>query len=142
MRISDCSSDVCSSDLSLPFSLPLIPGRVFSRLPARGDVVVFKAPPTDKQDYIKRVIGLPGDTIQMRAGQVILNGIPVPRERIADFVIPQSPNYHCDAAFEDVDAAGAPVCRYQRYRETLPGGKSFETIDRGDRKSTRLNSSH
>src|SRR3546814_19541096 len=64
---------------SLPFSLPLIPGRVFSRLPARGDVVVFKAPPTDKQDYIKRVIGLPGDTIQMRAGQVILNGIPVPR---------------------------------------------------------------
>src|SRR3546814_12573555 len=67
----------------------------------------------------------------MRAGQVILNGIPVPRERIADFVIPQSPNYHCDAAFEDVDAAGAPVCRYQRYRETLPGGKSFETIDRG-----------
>src|SRR3546814_15295520 len=42
-----------------------------------------------------------------------------------------SPNYHCDAAFEDVDAAGAPVCRYQRYRETLPGGKSFETIDRG-----------
>ncbi|RIA37222.1 signal peptidase I [Hephaestia caeni] len=116
---------------SLPFSLPLIPGRVFSRLPARGDVVVFKAPPTDKQDYIKRVIGLPGDTIQMRAGQVILNGTPVPRERIADFVIPQSPNYHCDAAFEDVDAAGAPVCRYQRYRETLPGGKSFETIDRG-----------
>src|SRR3546814_19625173 len=82
MRISDWSSDVCSSDL----------------------------------DYIKRVIGLPGDTIQMRAGQVILNGIPVPRERIADFVIPQSPNYHCDAAFEEVDAAGAPACRYPRSR--------------------------
>ncbi|HVI99912.1 MAG TPA: signal peptidase I [Sphingomonas sp.] len=116
---------------SLPFSLPLIPGRIFSHLPDRGDVVVFKAPPTDKEDYIKRVIGLPGDTIQMRAGQVILNGKPVPRQRVADFVIPQSPNYHCDAAFQDVDSSGAPVCRYRRYRETLPGGVSFETIDRG-----------
>jgi signal peptidase I len=119
------------SRYSLPFGLPLIPGRIFGDLPTRGDVIVFKAPPQDEQDYIKRVIGLPGDTIQMRDGQVILNGKPVPRERIADFVIPQSPDYHCEAKFEDVDASGAPVCRYPRYRETLPNGVSFQTIDRG-----------
>ncbi len=119
------------SKYSLPFSVPLIPGRIFGDVPTRGDVIVFKAPPQNDKDFIKRVIGLPGDTIQMRAGQVILNGKPVPRERIADFVIPQSPNYHCDARFADVDASGTPVCRYTRYRETLPNGVSFQTIDRG-----------
>src|ERR1043166_6790762 len=80
------------SKYSLPFSLPLIPGRVFARQPDRGDVVIFKAPPGNDVDYIKRVIGLPGDTVQMIAGQVWLNGKPVPKRRIADFEIPVSAN--------------------------------------------------
>jgi len=116
---------------SLPFSLPLIPGRIFPSTPERGDVVVFKAPPGNRSDYIKRVIGLPGDRLQVRGGQVILNGKPVPKQRVADFVIPVTPNYGCEAAFQDM-VAGKPVCRYQRYRETLPGGRSYDVLDRGD----------
>jgi signal peptidase I len=117
---------------SLPFGVPLIPGRIFARDPLRGDVVVFRGPPGDDVDVIKRVIGLPGDTIQMRNGQVILNGNPIPKQRVADFTIPITPNYTCDGQFQDVDAAGKPICRYRQFRETLPGGKSYMVLDRGD----------
>ena len=117
---------------SLPFSLPLLPHIPFAT-PERGDVVVFKAPPGNNEDWIKRVIGLPGDTVQMRAGQVILNGQPVPKERIADFILPVSPNFACDAEFQDNDAAGQPICRFPRYRETLPGGRTYEVLDQGNR---------
>lgn len=120
------------SRYSLPFSVPLIPGRVFGRTPERGDVVVFKAPPKNSEDYIKRVIGLPGDTIQMVHGQVILNGVAVKQQRVADFTIPITPNYTCIAPFQDVDAKGTPICRYHQFRETLPGGKSYMTLDRGE----------
>jgi signal peptidase I len=116
---------------SLPFSLPLIPGRILASTPERGDVVVFKAPPGDRADYIKRVIGVPGDTIQVRGGALLLNGRPVARQRIADFIVPVTPNYGCDAAYQDV-VEGKPVCRYVQYRETLPGGKSYTVLDRGD----------
>lgn len=119
------------SRYSLPFSLPLIPGRVFGALPERGDVVVFKAPPGNREDYIKRVIGLPGDTIQMVHGQVVLNGVPVKQERVADFTIPVTPNYSCPGQFQDQDAKGRPICRYHQFRETLPNGKSYMTLDRG-----------
>jgi signal peptidase I len=75
------------------------------------------------------VVGLPGDTVQVRRGQVILNGQAVPQQRIADFVLPITPNFtRCPAGHAEV-LEGKPVCRYVRYRETLPGGRSYAVLD-------------
>ncbi|MEJ7934944.1 signal peptidase I [Sphingobium sp. AN558] len=134
------------SRYSLPFSIPLIPGRIFAATPRRGDVVVFKAPPSQKSDYIKRVIGLPGDMISVRSGTVYLNGTAIPKKKVADLVIPVSANMIEAAAregspspcyrpdFEQPAPGGGKQCRYPQFRETLPAGqdypaKSYNVLD-------------
>jgi signal peptidase I len=102
------------SRYSLPLSLPLFSGRVFGAEPKRGDVVVFALPRDPSTDYIKRVIGLPGDRIQVIGGLLHINGVPVKRERIGDFV-------------DDEDGRAV-----RRWRETLPNGVSYEALDLQD----------
>jgi signal peptidase I len=98
---------------SLPFSPPWFSGRIFASAPTRGDIAVFRFPKDDSVDYIKRVIGLPGDRIQMIDGTLQINGQAVQRERIEDFV--------------ETDADGA-TRRTRRWRETLPNGVSYTTL--------------
>lgn len=113
---------------SLPFDLALGDERIFANLPERGDVAIFKHP-IDEQDYIKRVIGLPGDEVAMRSGVLILNGEPVRRERRSDFEIPLSPNTDCVGGVPILDRGEQGVCRYVRWGETLPNGRSFDVLD-------------
>jgi len=115
---------------SLPFNLPLPDGRLFASTPDRGDIVIFKHP-IDGRDYIKRVIGLPGDTVAMVDGQLVLNDTPVPKVRLADALIAGSPNTACAWGGEVVRRGAGEACRYARYRETLPGGPSYAVLDFG-----------
>ena len=116
------------SSLSLPFEAPLIPGRIFADLPERGDVVIFKHP-VDGTDYVKRAIGLPGDTVAMREGTVILNGEPLAQQHGGHVDIPLSANTQCRLD-GGVEVKGT-ICRYRQVIETLPSGKSYPTIDFG-----------
>ncbi|MEH3106412.1 MAG: signal peptidase I [Sphingomonas fennica] len=114
--------------------LPFIKGRLFGRYPERGDVVIAK-PPIEDSDYIKRVIGLPGDTIEVRRSQLILNGVPVPRVARGRAAIPVDANVPCDrgleAQYQETLADGRRLCALPVYRETLPNGRSYDTIDMG-----------
>ena len=94
---------------SFPFSLPIINGRIFESSPKRGDVVIFK-PSHTRNDYIKRLIGLPGDKIKLLDGTVYINSNPVEREFVRT---------------DDKDIA--------IYRETMVSGVSYETRDLGDK---------
>ncbi len=120
------------SNNSLPFGWKLFPeGRLFASQPDRGDIVIFKHP-IDGTDYIKRVIGLPGDQVQMIDGILFINGEPVPKERVADFEVPVSANTNCvEARFAARKPDGTVVCLYPQFQETLPNGKSYNVLDFG-----------
>src|SRR5690606_1468475 len=110
------------SGASLPIDWDSGKGRIFGRLPERGDVVIFKHP-IDRTDYVKRVIGLPGDTVQMVDGQLVLNGQPVPKQRVADFVLPIRASGGCGRGGvqrTDRSADGGFTCHFPQFRETLP----------------------
>jgi len=103
------------SHYSLPFSPPLFSGRVWSAAPQRGDVVVFRFPKDDSIDYIKRVVGLPGDRIQVMKEVLYINDVPVKRERIDDVV--------------ETDDFGRTE-QVKRWQETLPNNVTYVTLER------------
>lgn len=120
------------SKYSFPFDFPGFSGRIFGREPERGDVVVFRHP-QGNIDLVKRVIAVPGDTVEVRGGAVILNGKPLRREKLAPVPVPLSENSPCEAtppSSARVDNSGGnPSCLYPAWRETLPGGRSYVTLD-------------
>ncbi|MGI9392707.1 MAG: signal peptidase I [Parvibaculales bacterium] len=101
------------SRYSFPFGIKLFQGRIFEKIPKRGDVVVFKLPRDNKTDYIKRLIGLPGDRIEMKDAELYINGKLVKRNREENYLI-----------YEDGKEFSVP-----RYKETLASGKSYMTLD-------------
>jgi signal peptidase I len=102
------------SHYSLPFSPALFSGRILGSEPQSGDVVVLRLPKDGSTDYVKRIVGLPGDRIQMKNGVLYINDVVVKKERIADFI----------------DDEGGDKVR--RFRETLPNGVTYETLDLQD----------
>jgi signal peptidase I len=123
------------SRYSFPFGFPAFKGRVFGQLPHRGDVVVFRHP-TEHSDLIKRVIGLPGDTVAVRDGRVILNGRAISRQPLGAARIAITANSPCrvipPAAPSIAAANGQGYCLYRSYLETLPGGASYTVLDQVD----------
>lgn len=105
------------SRYSLPFGLPLFSGRILAQEPEVGDVAVFKFPADNSTDYIKRVVGRPGDSIQMINGLLYINGTNVPRRLVDEFVAR--------------DSRGR-LTRYWRYIETLPNGREHYILEEGD----------
>ena len=100
---------------ALPFDIVPIQSRIFAADPARGDLVVFRSPKDQGIDYVKRVVGLPGDRIQMKNGELLIDGTPVQRERLDDLT--------------GIAACGSGPAPTTRWRETLPNGVSYETLD-------------
>jgi signal peptidase I len=112
--------------------VPFIHGRLWGSLPERGDVVIV-TPPGQSSDYIKRVIGLPGDTLAVRDGVVILNGVPVTRGALHYRDLPVDANATCDPAQYpgalQTRGDGSAVCHLPIVTETLPNGRRYDTVD-------------
>lgn len=113
---------------------PFVKGRLLGSLPERGDVVIV-TPPGKSEDYIKRVIGLPGDRLEVRGGVVWLNGAAVKRGPLHDLMIPVDENAPCDPSVypgaRTEGGGGRPYCRLPIVTETLPNGKSYDTVELG-----------
>jgi signal peptidase I len=120
------------SRYSFPFAFPPVRGRLLGNLPKRGDVVVFRVP-AENADLIKRVIGLPGDTVEMRDGQLILNGHAVARELLPPLAVAVSVNSPCRVippATPNIVARGNHRdCMFKAYLESLPHGPSYTVLD-------------
>lgn len=102
---------------SMPLSVPLFKGRIFYTEPKRGDVLVFKMPSDNKTDYIKRLIGMPGDKVQMKEGRLYINGSRIERVSEGEYVMR--------------DFSGKAL-RFEKYTEYLPGGTSHTIIEASD----------
>ena len=110
---------------------PRTDGRLWGEMPQRGDIVIV-TPPGQSSDYIKRVIGLPGDTIELVDGNVYLNGRPLRREERPPAMFPIDANLNCSGGGARVTGAdGRHYCRLRIFREYLPGGRFYDTIDSG-----------
>ncbi|CAN5710097.1 signal peptidase I [soil metagenome] len=101
---------------SIPFSPPIFKGRIFEKTPDRGDIIVFKLPRDGHIDYIKRLVGLPGDRIQVKGGVLWINGKAIPRKPLPPVM---------------VDSGYGFTRNVERYQETFPNGKTFVTYDFG-----------
>jgi signal peptidase I len=104
------------SKYSMPFSPPLFHGRIFGALPKRGDVAVFKFPRDNSTDYIKRIVGLPGDRLQVKQGVLYINGEAAPRTPEGNFI----------ARDQGIRT------ELKRYQETLPGGVKHDILKATD----------
>jgi signal peptidase I len=109
-------------------------GRIFGRLPTPGDIVIV-TPPGLKEDYIKRVVALPGDTVEVRGGRLILNGVPVRQQRLPNRLVPTDANAPCGveqfAGRFVQQGDGGFACSLPIVREILPNGATYETVDLG-----------
>ena len=104
---------------SVPFSPPLFEGRIWGGEPERGDVIVFKLPRDNSTDYIKRLVGLPGDRVQVKDGILIINGEPVKTEFVGEVEVP-------------IESGRAGTHKVRKYRETLPGGVTHYILQERD----------
>jgi signal peptidase I len=123
------------SRYSFPLQFPPVDGRVLGKLPERGDIVVFKKP-GETTDWVKRVIGLPGEVIAVEEGRVLVNGQPIARSDEGLASIAVSPNSPCrvvpGATANVIESEGQTQCRYPVYRERLANGRNWLVIDQAD----------
>jgi signal peptidase I len=122
------------SRYSFSSNLPLFEGRIMGSTPKIGDVVILAGPVDHSVTFIKRVMGLPGDTVEMRDGLFYLNGRRLPQTPRSEFVIPLGPNVICLAIpglidLRSLTADAKPGCKFLQARERLPSGRMHRVLD-------------